>query len=254
MKYEALETIIKSDGLRIVLVQGFPSPWGQAAKAMMEYKGLLYRVAPQLAGEDNAELLEWSGVNSGPVVAWDALAPINRWDDILFLLERLAPRKGLLPEPTKDKALCLGLSHIICGELGLGWNRRLSMFKPILESGEAPTGVQNMADKYGYNSEDVCSADRRVCKTLEMLADILRKQKHGGSRFFIGEQVTAVDFYWTAFSNLCSIMSPEVCPLDDAIRPMFENVSAEVRSAIDPVLIEHRDFIMKEYFKVPMEL
>ena len=128
------------------------------------------------------------------------------------------------------------------------------MFKPILDSGEAPAGVQNMADKYGYNSEDVGLADRRVCKTLEMLADILRKQKHGGSRFFIGEQVTAVDFYWTAFSNLCSIMSPEVCPLDDTIRPMFENVSEEVMSAIDPVLIEHRDFIMKEYFKVPMEL
>jgi glutathione S-transferase len=254
MKYEALETIIKSDGLRIVLVQGFPSPWGQAAKAMIEYKGLLYRVAPQLAGEDNTELLEWSGVNSGPVVAWDALAPINRWEDILFLLERLAPRNGLLPESQKDRAHCLGLSHIICGELGLGWNRRLSMFKPILDSGEAPTGVQNMADKYGYNSEDVAKADRRVCKTLEMLADILRKQNHDGSRFFIGEQVTAVDFYWTAFSNLCSIMPAEICPLDSTIRPMFENVSEEVRSAIDPVLIEHRDFIMKEYFKVPMEL
>ena len=173
MKYEALETIIKSDGLRIVLVQGFPSPWGQAAKAMMEYKGLLYRVAPQLAGEDNTELLEWSGVNSGPVVAWDALAPINRWDDILFLLERLAPRKGLLPELQKDKALCLGLSHIICGELGLGWNRRLSMFKPICW--RSTLGVQNMADKYGYNSEDVGSADRR-CETLEMLADILRNR------------------------------------------------------------------------------
>jgi len=53
---------------------------------------------------------------------------------------------------------------------------------------------------------------------------------------------------------LCSIMSPEVCPLDDTIRPMFENVSDEVMLAIDPVLIEHRDFIMKEYFKVPMEL
>ena len=128
------------------------------------------------------------------------------------------------------------------------------MFEPILDSGEAPTGVQKMADKYGYNSEDVAKADRRVCKTLEMLADILRKQKHGGSLFFIGEQVTAVDFYWTAFSNLCSIMPPELCPLDSSIRPMFENVSEEVRSAIDPVLIEHRDFIMREYFKVPMEL
>ena len=49
-------------------------------------------------------------------------------------------------------------------------------------------------------------------------------------------------------------MSLEVCPLDDTNRPMFENVSEEVMSAIDPVLIEHRDFIMNEYFKVPMEL
>ena len=128
------------------------------------------------------------------------------------------------------------------------------MFKPIVDSGEVPTGVQNMADKYGYNSEDVGLADNRVSKTLEMLAEILRKQKRSGSRFFIGEQVTAVDFYWTAFSNLCSIMPPELCPLDSTIRPMFENVSEEVRSAIDPILIEHRDFIMKEYFKVPMEL
>ena len=128
------------------------------------------------------------------------------------------------------------------------------MFKPIVDSGEVPMGVQNMADKYGYNSEDVGLADKRVSKALEMLAEILRKRKRSGSRFFIGEQVTAVDFYWTAFSNLCSIMSPEVCPLDSTIRPMFENVSEEVRSAIDPILIEHRDFIMKEYFKVPMEL
>tara|TARA_B100001939_G_C16479282_1_gene420658 strand:- start:71 stop:457 length:387 start_codon:yes stop_codon:yes gene_type:complete len=128
------------------------------------------------------------------------------------------------------------------------------MFKPILDSGEAPAGVQNMADKYGYNCEDVGKADKRVCQTLEMLADILRKQNHDGSRFFVGEQITAVDFYWTAFSNLCSIMPPELCPLDSSIRPMFENVSEEVVSAIDPVLIEHRDFIMKEYFKVPMEL
>ena len=58
MKYEPLETIIESTGLRLVLVQGFPSPWGQAVKAMMEYKGLRFRVAPQVAGGENTTLTE----------------------------------------------------------------------------------------------------------------------------------------------------------------------------------------------------
>ena len=36
MEYQEINHVINADGLRIVLVRGFPSPWGQAAKAMME--------------------------------------------------------------------------------------------------------------------------------------------------------------------------------------------------------------------------
>jgi len=42
MEYVDISEAIKADGLRITLVRGVPSPWGQAAKAMMEYKGLDY--------------------------------------------------------------------------------------------------------------------------------------------------------------------------------------------------------------------
>jgi len=61
-----------------------PSAWGQAAKAMMEYKGRTFTVGPQQPFDQNPELLAWSGVNSGPVVAWNDEKPINRWDDILL--------------------------------------------------------------------------------------------------------------------------------------------------------------------------
>ena len=52
--YLPIEEIIAHRGLRLVLVQGMPSPWGQAAKAMMDYKQLIYRVGPQEAGGENA--------------------------------------------------------------------------------------------------------------------------------------------------------------------------------------------------------
>ena len=69
---------------------------------MIEHTGLDYAAAPLIGGDTNDDIVAWSGVNSGPVVAWNDEAPINRWNDILFLLERLAPQKPLLPdEPAK---------------------------------------------------------------------------------------------------------------------------------------------------------
>ena len=34
----------------------------------------------------------------------------------------------------------------------------------------------------------------------------------------------------------------------------FENTPAEITAAIDPILIEHRDYIMRTYYKLPLEL
>lgn len=58
MEYQDINEIINADGLRIVLVKGFPSPWGQAAKAVMEYKSLDYIAGAQIARGENKELVE----------------------------------------------------------------------------------------------------------------------------------------------------------------------------------------------------
>ncbi len=253
MEYVDISQVIKADGLRITLVQGFPSPWAQAAKAMMEYKSLDYIAGPHQPGGENAELAAWSGVNSGPVVAWNDEQPINRWDDILFLLERLAPEKLLIPEAAAERVQFFGLAHEMCGELGFGWNRRLDMFRPAMESGEPPAGIVSMGNKYGYNQSDVALANPRTIALLELLAARLEAQRDKGSNYLIGDQVTAVDFYWAAFSNMVVIQPPEECPLDAAIRPMFENTPPDVAAAVAPILIEHRDQIMRAYFRIPME-
>lgn len=248
-----IAALVARPGLRLVLVQGTPSPWGQAAKAMMEYKGLPFAVGAQIPGGDNAELVAWAGVNSGPVVAWNEQRPLNRWNDILLLLERLAPHRSLVPEAAAARVHMLGLSHEICGELGLGWNRRLSLFQPAMQSGRTPAPVVSMSRKYGYNESDVALATQRQIAMLALLAGELEAQRRRGSAYFIGDSVTALDFYWAAFSTIFELLPPEQCPIAPGYRPMFERIDAGVKAALTPLLLEHRDRVLGTYFKLPME-
>ena len=40
MDYISVEEAINAPGLRLVLSAGLPGPWGEAAKAILSYKGL----------------------------------------------------------------------------------------------------------------------------------------------------------------------------------------------------------------------
>jgi glutathione S-transferase len=253
MQFIDIEDAIRDDGLRLILVAGTPSPWGQAAKAMMEYKGLDFACAAQIPGGANEALVAWAGINSGPVVAWKDEAPINRWDDILFLLERLAPQRPLLPEDRSLRVRALGLSIELCGELGLGWNRRLALFQAPMQAAAPPEAVVNMARKYRYNEADVALADRRTAASLSLFAAELKAQQTRGSDYFVGDELTAVDFYWAAFCNLFDVPPDDIVPMAPGFRPMFEQMTPTVKAALDPLLIAHRDRIMQAYFKIPME-
>lgn len=149
LQYRSFEEIADHPGLRIVLVKGVPSPWGQAAKTILEIKSLDYVVAPWRAGEPNENIVTWGGATSAPIVAWAKEKPVNRWIDILYLAERLAPKPALLPADVTQRALMVGLSHEICGEIGIGWNRRLQLFAPAFASGSPPEGISRMGSKYG---------------------------------------------------------------------------------------------------------
>ncbi|MEM7541143.1 MAG: hypothetical protein AAF384_06090 [Pseudomonadota bacterium] len=249
MKYVDINEAIKADGLRIVIVKAMPSAWGVAAKAMVEFKDLDCLAAHQIPMGDNPELLAWSGTNSAPVLAWNDEPPINRWNDILLLLERLAPDKPLIPSNMAARIAMFGLCHEICGELGFGWNRRLSFITPP-KDGE----ISDFGKKYGYRIDDATRANDRAITFMNALSAILKSQKEQGSAYLIGDSVTAADFYWAAFSNFVAIQSQEDCPINPKARPMFEQTSPDVVAAIDPILLEHRDYIMRTYYTLPLEL
>lgn len=254
LQYHSFEEIIDHPGLRIVLVKGTPSPWGQAVKAIFEIKGLDYVAAPWLPGEANDEVAAWGGEASAPIVAWAKDKPIHRWVDILYLAERLAPKPSLIPADATQRALMIGLSHEICGEMGIGWNRRLQLFAPAYASGSPPSGVRRMGGKYGYNEGDVKAAGERTAESLRALAAQLRSQYARGVHYFVSDALSALDIYWTAFANLLDPLPKEQCPMPEAYRPGFTVTDPIVKEALDPLLLEHRSRIFSEHFRVPMEL
>lgn len=253
MEFQAFDELRDASGLRVFLVAGTPSPWGQAAKAMIEYKDIECAYGAWIPGEVNEELAAWSGITSGPIVAYNDEKPIAKWNDVLFLLERLAPALSLIPEDAMERVLMFGFSHEICGELGLGWNRRLSMFAPLMESGQAPDGVKLMSSKYHYNKQDVEAASVRAANTMNALSRQLESQQAKGSDYFIGDKLSALDFYWCAFSFLVEIDSWERIPLAEDWRPLFIHDDQRVHGAHSDVLKAHRDRIFAAHFKNPME-
>ena len=254
LEYRSFEEIKDHPGLRIVMVKGVPSPWGQAAKTIFEVKGLDYVAAPWLGGEPNENIAAWSGATSAPIVAWANEKPINRWIDILYLAERIAPKPRLIPADATHRALMIGLSHEICGEMGIGWNRRLQLFAPAFASGTPPAAISRMGDKYGFNEADVKAAGERTAASLNALATQLKSQYARGVKYFIGDALSALDIYWTAFANLLDPLPKEQNPMSEGLRRGFTATDPVVKAALDPILLEHRSRIFSQYFRNPMEL
>ena len=72
--------------------------------------------------------------------------------------------------------------------------------------------------------------------------------------YFIGDALSALDIYWTAFANLLDPLPKEQCPMPDAYRPGFTVSDPVVKAALDPLLLEHRSRIFRDHFRNPMEL
>ena len=191
---------------------------------------------------------------SAPIVAWAKEKPINRWIDILYLAERIAPKPALIPADATQRALMIGLSHEICGEMGIGWNRRLQLFAPAFASGNPPPAISRMGDKYGYNEGDVKAAGERIAASLNALATQLKSQYARGVKYFVGDALSALDIYWTAFANLLDPLPKEQNPMSEGLRRGFTATDPVVKAALDPLLLEHRSRIFREHFRDPMEL
>ncbi len=248
----------KLSGLRLVLTLGVPGPWSEAAKGILYVKKIPYVRVRQELGGPNTELTEWTAQATAPVAIWNDEPPRSTWIEQLFLAERLEPTPALIPDNIEDRMLMFGYCNELCGEHGYGWSKRLMLLHAVLtESGadeSARAFATHMGNKYGYNREEAEAAPARVANIVTTLGSRLEQQQNKGSRFFIGNQLSALDIYWATFAALIQPLPHELCPMPASLRTMYINTDPVVQAAVKPILLEHRDFIYNEYLELPIDL
>jgi len=254
VEYVNVDDAIARSGLRMVVVGGVPSPWGEAAKGILHIKRIAWS-AVRLS-YDNEPLKQWAGQRSGPVAIYNDERPRSGWADILLLAERLAPEPTLLPADAAERALMFGLAHEICGEGGLGWSRRLQLVHAGLQGsgGFAPRVAPYLAKKYGYSAEAGAAAAERVAQLLHMLAARLQAQRAAGGTYYVGNRVSAVDVYSATFTAMFRPLPHEQCAMDAATRQAFEFREPITEAALDPILVAHRDRMYAEHLELPLSL
>ena len=252
MEYKTVAEAKDLPGLRLALTVGGPAPWSMAAKSILQVKKIPYIPVAQHGGEANAELLAWTGHRNAPVAVYNDEPPRTGWYEILLLAERLAPTPSLLPQNVEDRALMIGFSNELCGEQGFTWWSRHIMFDAVIKAQDA--FKQNpMVKAYAYSPENAAAAPGKMMPILQALSAQLRKQQNAGSRYFIGNQLTALDLYWANMSQVVDPYPPEKNPMPEFFRQIWAPVRPAVSSALDPLLIAHRDYIYAQHLTLPLD-
>lgn len=257
-EYVTVAEAMQRGGLRMVVVGGVPSPWGEAAKGLLHLKRIPW-VAVRVDYQSEA-LKEWVGQRSGPVAVYEQERPRAGWAEILLLAERLAPAPSLVPADPAARALAFGLSHELCGEGGLGWSRRLQLIHRGLSGGggggggfPVPVG-KYLGKKYGYSPEAGGAAGARVASLLRMFAARLAAQRAAGSRYYVGDALSMADIYSATCMAMFRPLPHAQCAMDPITRAVFDQLDEETSAALEPILLEHRDMMYAEHLEQPLSL
>jgi glutathione S-transferase len=253
MKYLSIEEAIDAPGLRLVLSAGVPGPWGEAAKAMLAYKGLAYTAVRQEGGGENTALRAWTGQTSAPVAVYDDLPPACHWFDLLMLIERLSPERPLVPHDCAQRVAVWGLSALIIGMDGFGWHRRLQMLAPMLTLAQPPQMIVRLGAKYGWSPQALAASTGRLQGISAHLDDTLARQESAGSDYLVGDTVTAADFYWANFAAMLKPLPHADNPMPDYMRTSYETADATTLACLTQRLEAHRDRMYQRHITLPLD-
>jgi glutathione S-transferase len=258
LHYASIAEAKNLSGLRLILgAYAVPGPWREACKGIFYVKKVPY-VPVTAVGKDGSdgELREWTAQTSAPVAIWNDERPRSTWIEQLYLAERLVPTPALIPANIEDRVLMFGYCNEICGQNGFGWSKRLTMIHSTVANPKTDDATRafwtRFGNKYGYSPAAAEAAPARMAEILRFLGARLEQQRAKGSKFFIGNQLSALDIYWATFAALIQPLPPEQCPMATAFRAFYTNKDPVVAAATSPLLLEHRDFIYREYLELPV--
>ncbi|KZZ45080.1 hypothetical protein A3759_10755 [Thalassolituus sp. HI0120] len=251
----SLEQAISASGLRMVVPQGIPSPWCEAVKGFFHLRGISWQAL--YLDQRNDAMKQWTGKRSAPVLMVDNQPPVHHWQDILTFVHSQGEGAELLPQNLQKKQQVMALCGSLMDKNGLAWNRRLVCIDKGLkqQQGGYPEFIAKyLGNKYGYDESHSSRYVSQVCVQLQQLSQQLLQQSQVGSRFLVGEQLSAADIYCACVMAFFKPLEHELCAMSPVIREVFESLSEAEQKALNPILIHHRDFIYQNYLELPLSL
>lgn len=243
-------------GTRVTFIPGIPALYSEALKNICYAKGVpLIRVLHPMMGIDEttgqdrqARLFELTSQTSLPTMFHNDERPRNVWTEQLALAESIGSPGSpkLIPDDFENRITMYGLCAIVLAEDGLVWNMRI-------------LGDSQLGRKYGYSENASTSAPTKMAQIVDLIACRLEAQEKAGSRYLVGDSVSAADIYWATMSMSFLVPPPEIMPVTKQNQGMLKYFS---RNAGIPGIAEvltdrieaHQRYILTTYCETPAVL
>ena len=250
------EAAAMTEGTRITFIPGVQALYAEALKNICFAKGIpvIRALHPQMGvdketGKDRqARLYELTSQTGLPTMFFADERPRNVWTEQLALAESIGSpdSPALIPENYKHRVAMFGLCAITLAEDGLVWNMR------IMNDGA-------LSRKYGYNEHASAAAPKKIVEIISVIDACLNEQAQRGSRYLVGEGVSAADIYWATMSMCMTATPPDIMPVTKQNQGMLKFFASnaqrpEFAKVLSNRITDHQRYILTTYCETPAVL
>lgn len=243
-------------GTRVTFIPGMQALYAEALKNICYVKKIpLIRVLHPFMGVDKEtgkdrqeKLYELTSQTSLPTMFHNDEHPRSNWTEQLALAERAgaSDSPALIPDDFRQRVEMFGLCAIVLAEDGLVWNMRILADGPL-------------GRKYGYSVEASAQAPDKMAEIVRVIDAQLQAQEERGSKYLVGDSISAADVYWATMSMAVIPASPEIMPRtkqNEGLLAMFAASSQipQLKEALSDRLEKQRDYILTTYCETPAVL
>ena len=250
------EAAALKNGTRITFIPGVQALYAEALKNICFVKGIavIRALHPMMGvdketGEDRQKrLFELTSQTSLPTMFYNEERPRNVWIEQLAMAEQIgsADSPTLIPADMAHRADMFGLCAVVLGEDGLVWNMRIMNDGPL-------------GRKYGFSDDASAAAPGKVAEVIALLDQRLQQQAEQGSRYLVGDTLTAADIYWATMSMCITDTPPEIMPATEQNQGMLKFFAANAKvpaiaEALSSAIAEHQHYVFTTYCETPAVL